>query len=246
MSTDYREQGPNPLAEGQGTHMAARARTTSETRTPLNKQRLVTGAIAVADAEGIDALTMRKLAKELGVKPMAIYHHVANKDEVIDAMMDVVFGEIDLPAEGSEWKPAIRHRAHSARAVLLDHRWAVSVMETRTSPQTATLTHHDAVIGCFRRAGFSIEMTAHAYSLIDSYVYGFVLTEVNLPFESTEETHDVTETIMEQFPAAEFPFLTELAVDHVLRPGYNYSDEFAFGLDLILDGIEQSEGRPST
>jgi AcrR family transcriptional regulator len=213
---------------------------TPDTRIPLNKQRLVEGAVTLADATGIESLTMRNLATELGVKPMALYHHVSNKEEVIDGMIDSVFSEIDIPSEDLGWKPAIRHRAQSARSVLLRHRWAVSLMETRTTPGSATLRHHDAVIGCFRQAGFSVEMTAHAYSLVDAYIYGFVLTEVNLPFESTDETHEVTGAIMEQMPMDEYPYLVELAVEHVLQPGYSYSDEFDFGLDVILDGIERS------
>lgn len=222
--------------------MATEPRTPPEKRTPLNKQRLLEGAANLADAKGITALTMRRLAEELGVKPMTLYHHVTNKDEVLDGMVDAVFSEIDLPPENLEWKPAMRHRAQSARAVLLRHPWAVGLMETRTAPGPATLGHHDAVIGCFRKAGFTIPMTAHAYSLIDSYVYGFVLTEVNLPFDSTEETHEVAEAIMEQFPADDYPYLTELATEHILQPGYNYSNEFDFGLDLILTGIERSAG----
>ena len=134
----------------------------------------------------------------------------------------------------------MRKRAQSVRVVLLRHPWAVSLMEARTAPGPATLGHHDAVIGCFRRAGFTIVMTAHAYSLVDAYVYGFVLTEVNLPFTSTEETHAVAEAIMEQFLPKAYPYLTELATEHVLQPGYSHSHEFDFGLDLILEGIERS------
>lgn len=220
--------------------MATTTRIAPTTRIPLNKPRLLNGAVTLADAKGIDSLTMRKLAEELGVKPMALYHHVASKDEVIDGMVDAVFSEIDLPPVDAEWRPAIRQRAQSARSVLLAHPWSVSLMEARTTPGQATLRHHDAVIGCFRRAGFSVEMTAHAYSLVDAYVYGFVLTEVNLPFDSTDETHEVTEAIVEHFAADDHPHLTELATEHVLQPGYSYSDEFDFGLDLILDGIERS------
>lgn len=222
--------------------MATEPRTPPEKRTPLNKQRILEGAANLADAKGITALTMRRLAEELGVKPMTLYHHVTNKDEVLDGMVDAVFREIDLPPEDLEWKPAMRRRTQSARTVLLRHPWAVSLMETRTAPGPATLGHHDAVIGCFRKAGFTILMTAHAYSLIDSYLYGFVLTEVNLPFDSTEETHEVAEAIMEQFPAGDYPYLTELATEHILQPGYNYSNEFDFGLDLILEGMERSAG----
>ncbi len=219
--------------------MATEATSQPETRTPLNKQRLIKGAVTLADTKGIASLTMRNLAQELGVKPMALYHHVAGKEEVIDGMVDTVFREIDLPPQNHAWMEAIRQRNRSARTVLLRHPWAVNLMEARSAPGPATLSHHDAVIGCFRKAGFSIEMSAHAYSLVDSYLYGFVLTEVNLPFDSAETTHEVTEAIMEQFPTDDYPHLTELAVEHVLQPGYNYGDEFDFGLELILEGLER-------
>lgn len=222
--------------------MATHARTSPEARTPLNRGRLIAGAVTLADTNGIGSLTMRKLAEELGVKTMALYHHVANKDQVLDGMVDAVFSEIDLPQVDLEWKPAMRHRAQSVRSALLAHPWAVSLVQTRTAPGPATLVHHDAVIGCFRRSGFTIVMTAHAYALVDSYVYGFVLQEVNLPFDTTEETHEVAEAIMEQFQPEAYPYLTELTTEHVLQPGYNYSDEFDFGLDLILEGIERSAG----
>lgn len=194
----------------------------------------------LADTKGIDSLTMRKLAQELGVKPMTLYHHMANKEEVLDTMVDVVFSEIDLPPTGADWKPAMRQRAISARAALIRHPWAVSLMESRVTPGPATLAHHDSVIGCLRQTGFSIEMAAHAYSVLDSYIYGFVLQEVSLPFSTTEEAHEVTEEILEQFPATDYPYLVEIAAEYILQPGYEYANEFNFGLELILDGLERS------
>ena len=159
--------------------------------------------------------------------------------EVLDGMIDVVFAEIEVPGAEVDWRSAMRARAVSARAALLDHAWAVGLMESRSAPGPATLRHHDAVLGRLRGAGFSLEMAAHAYSLLDSYTYGFVLQEVNLPFSGTDETHEVAGEMLESIPADEYPHLVELAVGHVMLPGYDYGDEYDFGLDLILDGLER-------
>lgn len=222
--------------------MAPRAAADERTRIPLSRDRVLRGAIAVADRGGIDALTMRSLAHELGVKPMAVYHYVAGKEEILDGIVDVVFGEIDLPPTATDWRSALRHRAISARRVLRRHPWAAPLMESRSNPGPATLRHHDAVISTLRRGGFSIAMTAHAYALLDSYVYGFALQEASLPFTTSEDVAEVTETIMAQFAAGDYPYLAELATEHVLQPGYDYGTEFEFGLDLILDGLDRFRG----
>jgi AcrR family transcriptional regulator len=197
-------------------------------------------AVAVADESGIESLTMRKLAEHLDVKPMSLYYHVANKDEILDGIVDIVFGEISLPRIGAEWKVALRDRAISVRQVLGDHPWATSLMQSRVNPGPALLGHHDAVIGCLREGGFSVAMAAHAFSVMDAYIYGFALQEKTLPFETPEEVAVIAEMILQQMPADEYPYLVELTVDHVLQPGYSYSDEFEFGLDLVLDGLERS------
>jgi AcrR family transcriptional regulator len=209
-----------------------------EKRAGLSRERVLRGAIAVADAGGFGSLTMRSLAKELGVKPMSLYYHVANKEEILDGIVDIVFGEIELPSADPDWRSAMRHRAVSARSALGRHPWATPLMESRRNPGPATLRHHDSMIGVFRRAGFSVEMAAHAYSLLDAYVYGFALEEASLPFDS-ETAPEVAEAIMAQFPSDAYPYLAELTMEHVLQPGYDYGDEFAFGLDLILDGLER-------
>lgn len=208
-------------------------------RAPLSRDRVLEAAVAFADENGIESLSMRKLGEELGVEAMSLYNHVANKAQLLDGMVDVVFGEIDLPDvdAGVDWRTAMRRRAVSARHALQRHRWAIGLMESRTSPGPATLRHHDAVLGCLRRAGFSIELTAHAYSLLDSYIYGFALQEATLPFESGDETAAVANEIMGKMPPGAYPYLTELAVEHVLKPGYDYGDEFEIGLDYILDGL---------
>lgn len=207
-------------------------------RQPLTSSRVLAGAIELADRIGIEPFTIRKLAAHLEVKPMTIYHHVASKDAIIDGMVDIVFGEIDLPPTDGDWKPAIRHRSISARAVLNRHPWATPLMESRTSPGPATLQHHDAVLGCFRRAGFSLALTAHAYAVVDSFVYGFALQEASLPFGGSEEIGDLAASIIEPLPTDAYPYLAEFTGEHVLQPGYDFGASFEIGLDLLLDGLE--------
>ena len=206
-------------------------------RAPLSRDRVLRAAVTRADQEGISSLSMRKLGEALGVEAMSLYNHVASKSDLLDGMIDIVFSEIDLPSGGGDWKAVMRRRAISARQVLRHHPWAIGLMESRTSPGPATLRHHDAVLGCLRRAGFSIQLTAHAYSLLDSYIYGFALQEASLPFGSGEEAAQVAHQISAQFASGQYPYLTEIATEHVLRPGYDYGDEFVIGLDLILDGL---------
>ena len=213
----------------------------TKVRTPLTRDRVLLTAVALADASGIASLSMRKLGDALGVEAMSLYNHVANKDELLDGMVDLVFAEIDLPPDAG-WKAAMRQRAVSARHTLARHPWAIGLMESRTSPGPATLRHHDAVLGSLRSAGFSLALAAHAFSVLDSYIYGFALQEANLPFGTAEETAEVAQMILAQFPTDEYPHLAELTVGHVLQPGYDYGNEFEFGLDLILDGLERARG----
>lgn len=215
-------------------------------RAPLNRDRVLRAAVALADRDGMPALSMRKLGEALGVEAMSLYNHVASKSDLLDGMIDIVFGEIDLPSGGEGWRAQMRRRAISARQVLRRHPWAIGLMESRTSPGPATLSHHDAVLGCLRQSGFSLELTAHAYSLLDSYIYGFALQEASLPFGSGEEAADVAKDIFGQFQAGQYPYLTEIAVAHVVQPGYEYADEFETGLDLILDALEAARGITST
>jgi AcrR family transcriptional regulator len=213
-------------------------------RTPLTRERVLHAAVALADASGSESLSMRKLGEAVGVEAMSLYHHVASKEDLLDGMIDVVFAEIELPVGGEDWRTAIRRRAISARRVLSRHGWAIGFMESRGSPGPATLRHHDAVIGCLRDAGFSIELAAHAFSVLDSYIYGFALQERSLPFATPEETAELAQDILAGFPADKYPHLAELTTQHVLRPGYDYRNEFEFGLDLILDGLERQVQKP--
>src|SRR3954454_3062910 len=167
-------------------------------RPRLSRERVLQGALSVADTGGLASLTIRSLAEELGVKPMSVYYHVANKDEILAALVDIVFGEIQLPVPGRDWRSEMRARAHSAREVLARHRWAIGLLESRSNPGPANLRHHDAVLACLRHAGFSLALTAHAYALLDSYVYGFALQEASLPFEGPDGVGDVAESIMKR------------------------------------------------
>src|SRR5258708_2933273 len=171
---------------------------------------------------------MRRLGEALGGEAMSLYNYVANKSELLDGMVDLVFSEMDLPSGAGGWKVAMRLRAISARRALSRHRWAIGLMESRSSPGPATLHHHDGVIASLREGGFSLEMAAHAFSVLDSYIYGFSLQEASLPFDTPEETADVAQMILRQTPPDEHPHLTELAGEHVLQPGYDYGKEFEF------------------
>jgi AcrR family transcriptional regulator len=220
-----------------------KAKPKSSGRMPVTRDRAIVSAIALADADGLPALTMRKLAEALGVEAMSLYHHVANKVDLLDGMIDLVFGEIDLPRSSADWKAEMQRRSQSVRTVLLRHPWAVGIMESRVSPGPSILRHHDAVLGCLRGGGFSVPMAAHAFALIDSYVYGFVLQEVNLPFNDEDEIGELVEQIMPMLSAEEYPHLVELTFEHVMKPGYRFGNEFAYGLHLILDGLERDTRR---
>lgn len=204
---------------------------------PLTPERVITAAVTLADKQGVEALSMRKLGQKLGVEAMSLYNHVANKDELLDGMVDAVIAEIKLPS-GKNWKRAMRKRAQSAREVLHRHPWAIRLLESRKNPGPATFRYFDSIIGCLREGGFSIAMAAHAFSVIDSYLYGFVLQEVKMPFDTPEELQDLATDIMQQMPIDEYPHFAELTIKHVLKPGYSYAKEFEFGLDLILNGLE--------
>ena len=210
-------------------------------RQPLTRERVLDTALRLADQGGLEALSMRKLGQALGVEAMALYYHFANKERVLDGIVDLVFGEIDVPAIGADWKTAMRERAISVRDVLARHRWAIGLMESRTNPGPANLRHHDAVIGCLRAAGFDMAMAAHAYSALDAYIYGFALTKMNLPFESTMDIAEMAETMLEPFPLGEYPNLAEFISEHAMKPGYDFGDEFEYGLDVILDGLDRAQ-----
>ncbi|MFJ6456324.1 TetR/AcrR family transcriptional regulator [Paenarthrobacter sp. NPDC091669] len=216
--------------------------TAASQRPPLSRERVLECAIALADESGIDALTIRTLAHSMGTKPMSLYYYVANKDEILDGIVDMVFSEIELPAPEGDWREEMELRAHRVRSTLRRHPWAVGLLESRSAPGPATLRHHEATLATLRTAGFSVQLTAHAYALLDSYIYGFAVQEAALPFEGRDTAAAITSPILERFTTGEYPRMVEIAVEHVLKPGYDFGDEFQFGLDLILDGLSRQAG----
>jgi AcrR family transcriptional regulator len=228
----------------------ARPEPATEPRARLSRERVLEAAIALAARDGIESLTMRKLADELGAGAMSLYHYVPNKEELLDGMVDIVFSEIELPSTDVDWKTGMRRRAISTREVLNRHRWAVGLMESRMTPGPASFRLHDAVLGCLREGGFSIEMTIQAYSVQDAYIYGFALQEKSVPFETADESAAVAEEQARQFAALaeeqqsaalaeEFPYLAEVVAGHVAKVGYDFTAAFEYGLDVILDALEE-------
>jgi len=203
----------------------------------LTKMRVVTEAVRLADREGVHGLSMRRLASELGAGAMSLYHYVASRDDLLDAMVDVVFAEIELPSDDTDWQSAMRQQAHSAREALARHPWAIGLMESRTTPGPANLRHREAFTACLRKAGFSIVMATHANWLLNSYVYGYALQEASLPFDSAQGLADMTEEVyLPQLPPETYPYLRESAAA-LMHAGYDPTNEFSFGLELILSGL---------
>jgi len=219
--------------------MATRPKPIATPRLPLTRDRVLLSALELADREGIESLSMRKLGRQLGVEAMSLYNHVADKDDLLDGLADIAVGEIEVPSIGDDWKAALRRRAISAREMLARHPWAAGLMESRTNPSPARSRYPEAVLGSLRQAGFSVEMAIHAFFTLDSYIYGFAVQERNLPSGTPEELASVAQDILRALPAPEYPYLNEVIVGHVLKLGFDYADEFEFGLDLILDGLEE-------
>jgi len=206
-------------------------------RPRLSRDRVLSAAVGIADAGGLGSLTIRSLADALGAKPMSVYYHVANKNEILDGIVDIVFSEMDVPAIGSDWRAEMARRAHSTRRVLRQHPWAIPLLESRTSPGPSTLRHHDAVLGTLRAAGFSRQLTAHAYALLDAFVYGFAVQEASLPFDGPDTVDEVAGPIMERMASGEYPHMVEMATSYYLQPGYDFGNEFEFGLAIVLDAL---------
>jgi AcrR family transcriptional regulator len=207
-------------------------------RTPLTRERIIDAAMGLADEVGLEALSMRKLGDRLGVEAMSLYNHVANKDDLLDGMADAFMASIDIPSPGDEWKEAMRLRANSAREQFARHRWALSLIESRPNAGFETIRYHDAIIGVLREAGFSIEMTAHAFALLDAFIFGFALQERNIPVEGPEEVGELAAQMMAALPMDQLPHFAEFVTEHALQPGYDFGDEFAWGLEAVLDQLE--------
>ncbi len=224
-----------------------RGTSTTDQRDRLSRKRVLDAAAALADREGLDALSMRRLADEVGAGAMSLYHYVANKDDLIAGLVDRVFSQIALAPIGTDWKTAMRVRARSTREVLSRHPWAVGLMESRAVPGPQSLRVHDTVLGYLREAGFSIEATIQAYSVLDSYIYGFVLQDKTLQFKEPQDAAEVAKAQVREFEAgkdpqallAEYPYLAQVVAGHVATVGYDPGKAFEDGLDLILDALEQ-------
>jgi AcrR family transcriptional regulator len=217
----------------------------AERRLPLSRERVLRAAVALADEVGAGAISMRRIAQELGVVPMALYKHVANKDELLDGMIDVVVGEIDPPAAGTDWKSAVRQRVLSARAALLRHPWASRVIESRTEATPTVLAYMDSMIGIFRSGGFSIDLTHHAMHAMGSRLLGF---SQELFDDSADLAPERAAALLQQL-AGRYPNVGELvtAITHdqgsVVGAGCDDQFEFEFALDLLLDGLERLRDR---
>lgn len=212
-------------------------------RPPLTRDRVLQAAVDLADRRGLDSLTMRRLGADLGVEAMSLYKHIANKDGILDGMVEVVIGEIEVPAVDHEWREAMGLRAISAREVLGRHSWAIGMLETRGATGPTAMRYLDAILGNLRSAGFSIENATHALWLLDSYVYGHVVQETSLPLTNPEEMSAAATSVLENSTMDDFPNLME-AEQHAIKSGYSFDSEFEFGLDLILDGLERLREEP--
>lgn len=218
----------------------ARTRSTARRaprRTPLTRERVLQAAVRLADAEGIESLSMRKLAQELGVEAMSLYNHVANKDDVLDGIADIVVGEIEVPAIGADWKTAMRRRALSAHEALLRHPWAPLLIGSRLNVGPAMLRYVNATIGCLREAGFSYETADRAWNVMDSHIYGFTLLELNFPLAPSEYA-SAAEAFLPMLPAEQYPYMRAMT-ELVIEGKHSGLQDFDFGLELLLDGLER-------
>ena len=213
---------------------------------PLSRDRVLTAALTLADREGVEALSMRRLGAELGVEAMTLYHHVGRKDDLLAAMVDMVVSEIELPPSELGWKAALRTCAISAHEVLLRHRWAAQLILAPRGPDPAHLRYMDAILGTLRRGGFSAEMTHHAYHALESHIMGFTLWEVGMNLGNDEDVRALAAAFLRELPAGELPHLAEHVEQHTKPRDPESEDEFAFGLDLILDGLERILVTPSS
>jgi AcrR family transcriptional regulator len=210
-------------------------------RPPLSRERVLATAVGMADHDGLDGLTMRKVGEALGVEAMSLYNHVANKGDLLDGMVDVVFGEIDLPTDPAVgWKEAMRTRCRSARQVLRRHPWAVALMDSRRSPGPANLGHHDAMLGVLIEAGLSLPLAGHAFATLDSYTYGFALQESVIPVSDAATTAELATEIVDAHGADAYPNMARFTAEYVVVDGYDFANEFDWGLEVVLDGIERA------
>ena len=207
-------------------------------KTVLTQEAIIEAAAEVADAGGVAAVTMRSVAKILGVEAMSLYYHVANKDALLDSLADWVFEQITLPDVEDKWRIGMVARAHSARSVLSKHPWALGMLESRPTPGEKLLRHHDSVLGCLLRGGMTPVLAAHAFSAIDSYIFGFVLNEASLSSEpENSEQEGFSAPVAKQ--AEKYPNMALIAMAAMNDFNFTFEDEFDYGLSLILDGFDE-------
>lgn len=210
----------------------------TKTRQTMTRDGVMAAAVELADEVGLDGLTMRELARRVGLKPMSLYHHVDDKDDLLDGMVDAVFAEIELPADTTDWKAALRLKAITARRSLTRHPWAIGLLESRTTPGPANLQHHDRVLGILHQAGFALMAATRANAILDSYTYGFALQEASLPFGSPDELEEVAQDIITLMPPDQYPHLRQTAIE-LAEANFDFSDQFELGLDMILEVLDQ-------
>lgn len=207
-------------------------------RPPLTRDRILATAVEIADERGVASVTMREVASRLGVEAMSLYNHISSKDDILDGMVDLVIAKVELPDDVDDWREAMRRRALSAHQVFGRHPWVAPLLDSRRSSGPHRLRYFDWVIGTLIEAGFSIEGAARAFSLLDSYVYGFGIQQFNLSAEGDVPPEEMAEAILAAIPAEEYPYLHRMA-SHAMREGYDGEADFDFGLETILDGLER-------
>jgi AcrR family transcriptional regulator len=194
--------------------------------------------VEIADERGVGAVTMREVAARLSVEAMSLYNHVANKGDILDGMVDLVVGELDTPADVEDWLEAMRRRAVSAHQVFGQHPWLPGLLDSNTSSGPATLRYFDWTLGILARAGFSLDGAARAFSLLDAYIYGFGIQQINFAAGGEASPEEMAEALLEFVPPDTYPNLHAMA-SHAMRFGYDAEADFAFGLEIILDGLQR-------
>lgn len=212
--------------------------TKAPSRVPLNRNLVLAVAVEIADDRGIGAVTMREVASRLGVEAMSLYNHVANKDDILDGMVDLVIEQIDLPSDIVGWREAMRRRAVSAHLVFARHPWVPMLVDSRETSGPSRMLYLDWVLGTLMKAGFSLEGAAHAFSLLDSYLYGFGIQQFNMEADVDASPEEMAKAILTSIPAEKYPYLHRMA-SHAMESGYDAEADFNFGLEIILDGLER-------
>lgn len=217
--------------------MAKKTSKKAARRAPLSRDKVLRAALRMADKDGIESLSMRRLAQALKVEAMSLYNHVAGKEDILDGLVDLVASELDVPVIGGDWRASMRRRALSAHAVLMQHPWATMLFVSRVNVGPNMLRYVDATIGCLRAAGFSYPMADHAWNALDAYTYGFTLQRLNFPFDPSEYA-PAAEGFLDRIPVEQFPYLNGMSQE-VIAGRHDGIQHLELGLDLLLDGLER-------